>query len=514
MVVIQGGRIRLAYPLGSTATPAVAGFLIDRHEVTNEDYKRFVDAGGYQKPVFWKQPFVRAGRTVSWEDAIALFHDATGRTGPATWEVGDYPKGHRKYPVAGVSWYEAAAYAEFARKRLPTAYHWALASQSTGLTPLIALGSNFGEATRPVGGEGSLSGNGTTDMAGNVKEWCSNEAPQGRRFILGGGFGEPNYMFNHTDAQSPWDRMPNIGFRCIRVDSPPSAAAEAPIEVTTRDYWKEHPVSEETFKAYAAQFDYDKGELNARVEETVSTEDWIRSKITIDAAYGGQRLAAWVYLPKTAIPPFQPVVYFPGALATSQTTIDLAALEETRGFLVKSGRALIFPVYKGTYERHDGFIAGNNPPAFERDDQIAWGKDIGRTIDYLETRKDIDSSKVSYLGDSLGGSQGAILPAIEKRIRVAILSSGGLQTSVRYLPEGDPFNFVSHVTIPVLMLNGRYDATFPLESSQLPMFHFLGTPGADKRHVIYEGGHMVFPRPGAVRECLDWLDRYLGPVRR
>jgi pimeloyl-ACP methyl ester carboxylesterase len=84
---------------------------------------------------------------------------------------------------------------------------------------------------------------------------------------------------------------------------------------------------------------------------------------------------------------------------------------------------------------------------------------------------------------------------------------------VRPPPEADPFNFVTHVTIPVLVLSGRYDATFPLESSQRPLFHFLGTPAKDKKQVIYEGGHGVFPRPEAVRECLDWLDRYLGPVR-
>jgi hypothetical protein len=52
-----------------------------------------------------------------------------------------------------------------------------------------------------------------------------------------------------------------------------------------------------------------------------------------------------------------------------------------------------------------------------------------------------------------------------------------------------------------------------LESSQRPLFHFLGTPGNDKKHVIYEGGHGAFPCPDAVRECLDWLDKYLGPVR-
>jgi formylglycine-generating enzyme required for sulfatase activity/dienelactone hydrolase/predicted Ser/Thr protein kinase len=514
MVVVPGGRLGLEYPLEHAPAAQIDDFLIDRHEVTNEEYKKFVEAGGYEKREFWKQPFVRDGRTIPWEDAMALFHDATGRPGPATWEVGDYPKGREEYPVAGVSWYEAAAYAEFAGKSLPTAYHWTRASQSAGYTALITPGSNFrGEGTQPVGGAGTLSGFGTTDMAGNVKEWCWNEARDGRRLILGGGFGEPNYMFNHTDAQSPWDRRANFGFRCVKLDSPPTAAAAAHLEVTTRDYWKEKPVPDDVFKAYTTLYAYDKGELNAQVEETASMEGWARAKVTFDAAYGHERVTAYLFLPKNASPPFQTVVYFPGGFAFMDDKLDLSSVEETRGFLMKSGRALIVPIYKGMYERRDGFVAGGgNPPAFRREHEIAWSKDLGRSLDYLETRKDIDSTKVAYFGDSAGGPEGAHLPAVEKRIKAAILSSGGFQLTVRYPPETDPFNFAPHVTIPVLMLNGRYDATFPLESSQRPLFHFLGTPGNDKKHVIYEGGHGAFPRPDAVRESLDWLDKYLGPV--
>ena len=51
---------------------------------------------------------------------MAEFVDSTGRPGPATWQGGDYPEGQDDYPVSGVSWYEAAAYAEFAHKSLPT----------------------------------------------------------------------------------------------------------------------------------------------------------------------------------------------------------------------------------------------------------------------------------------------------------------------------------------------------------------------------------------------------------
>jgi formylglycine-generating enzyme required for sulfatase activity len=51
-----------------------------------------------------------------------------GRPGPSTWEAGSYPPGQENYPVSGASWYEAAAYAEFAGTSLPTVAHWLRAS--------------------------------------------------------------------------------------------------------------------------------------------------------------------------------------------------------------------------------------------------------------------------------------------------------------------------------------------------------------------------------------------------
>jgi hypothetical protein len=83
-----------------------------------------------------------------------------------------------------------------------------------------------------------------------------------------------------------------------------------------------------------------------------------------------------------------------------------------------------------------------------------------------------------------------------------------------FLPEADGINFVTRVKIPVLMLNPRYDDLFPVESSQLPLFRLLGTPERDKKHVIYESGHGSLPHREEVRETLDFLDKYLGPVKR
>lgn len=514
MVPVGGGSSGMTYPLLGSPYLKLDDFLIDRHEVTNEEYQHFIDAGGYAKPEFWKQPFLKDGRPVGWDQAIALFRDSTGRAGPATWEAGHFPTGRGNYPVAGVSWYEAAAYAEFVGKSLPTAYHWLRASQAISNTPLIASGSNFRlDGTQSVGGEGTLSGWGTTDMAGNVKEWCLNEARDGKRLILGGGFGEADYMFNFTDAQSPWDRRTNFGFRCMKLLAPPNLAAQQRIESNTRDFWKDRPVPDQIFNAYRELYAYDKEPLNGRVEYTEVTDRAQRERVSFDAAYGHERATTYLFLPRNVPPPWQTVVFFPGAMATLTDTLDLKSVEDAYDFILKSGRAIVVPVYKGMYQRRDGFIPGRNPPAFFRDHAIAWSKDLGRTLDYLETRRDFDTAKMAFLGYSLGGANAPVLLAIEKRFKAAVLLSAGFQ--LRHdLPEVDGLNFDPHVTTPTLILNGRYDNNFPLELSQRPLFQLMGTPAKDKKLVIYEGGHGSFPRPAAVREALDWLDKYLGPVRR
>lgn len=104
------------------------------------------------------------------------------------------------------------------------------------------------------------------------------------------------------------------------------------------------------------------------------------------------------------------------------------------------------------------------------------------------------------------------MPAVEKRIKVALLVLAGFRFQ-RSKPEVDPFYFVSRIKIPVLMLNGKYDGFFPAETSQIPMFNLFGTPTEQKRRVVYETGHNV-PRDQLIKETMEWLDRYLGPVNR
>jgi cephalosporin-C deacetylase-like acetyl esterase len=185
----------------------------------------------------------------------------------------------------------------------------------------------------------------------------------------------------------------------------------------------------------------------------------------------------------------------------------------TLDFILRSGRAILYPIYKGQYERRIEPPFGEAPGP-QRDRSIHQFKDFGRAIDYLETRPEIDRDRLAYYGYSAGGHIGPLLLALERRPKVAVFLDGGFTSHAR-LPDGDVLNFAPRMKIPVLMLNSRYDFVFPVESSQLPMFRMLGTAEKDKRHVIYNSAHnAILMRNEVVREVLDWLDRYLGSVRR
>jgi eukaryotic-like serine/threonine-protein kinase len=506
MVAVQGGETSFG---GTTAT--VPDFWIGVFEVTNADYKKFVDGGGYRRPELWKHPFARNGETLSWEAAMEMFVDQTGRPGPSGWELGSFAEGKGRHPVEGVSWFEAAAYAEFAGKSLPTVFHWKRAAANDGIFSDILLRSNFdGKGTVATGERDGLGHWGTYDMAGNVKEWCLNAVDE-KRYTLGGSWLDASYFYSEPDARDPFVRDPGFGLRLMEASA--SISPDLLAHVRTARYEIPPPVDDATFKVFASLFDYDAAPLNQKTEEIDDSHDaWRRERVSFDAVYGGERVTAHLFIPKNARPPYQTIVYFPGSDATlmkSSRNLWLRMVE----FYIRSGRVLVFPIYKGTYERQVPPPRGHND---FRELNAQRVKDIRRTLDYLETRNDIDQQRIGYYGLSLGASRGAFLLAVEPRFRMAVLFGTGFYP-VHFSGErpGDlqPHNYLPRIDVPTLLINGRHDFTLPLELAQKPFYELIGSGEGRKKLVLFEGGHVPGQFNDAVKEMLSWTDQWMGPVQ-
>ncbi|MFP3940237.1 MAG: protein kinase domain-containing protein [Thermoanaerobaculia bacterium] len=510
-----------ATPEGMVAVPAGAvtylgrpvelpRFWIDRHEVTHGEYRQFVEAGGYERPELWRHPIVEDGRVLPWEEAMERFVDSTGLPGPATWSLGTFPEGAEDHPVEGVSWYEAAAYAELVGKRLPTVFHWRRAAglgtrQAAAFSGILRASRFNARGTAAVGSGGGLGPYGTYDMAGNVKEWCANPAG-GMRYVLGGAWHEAPYRFLDADARDPLQRRPGFGFRLVLQDEPPDP--ELLEEILPPAEAVPEPVDDAAYAGLARRFDYDPAPLAARTESVDDGhEAWRREVVSFDAAYPGERVIAHLFLPKRGRPPYQAVVHYPGGDAAMLASSRDAGLLHVEPFL-RSGRAVVYPVYRGTFERR---LPGELGPVARGELLVQQIKDLRRTLDYLETRDDLDRERLAFHGLSYGAYRAPFALAVEDRFRAALVLSGGLVHQGQP-PELQQQNYLPRVTLPVLLVTGREDFIFRYEEAQLPFFELLGTPEAEKRHVVVEGGHISPHHGEVVRELLAWLDRWLGPV--
>jgi len=489
----------------------VGSFLIDRFEVTNRQFKAFVDAGGYRTRRFWKEAFTQDGRVLPWDEATRAFRDSTGQPGPSTWAEGTYASGHDKDPVGGVSWFEASAYAEFAGKRLPSVYHWQRAASPGWFSEILEYSNFNGTGPAPVGSYRGLGAYGTLDMAGNVKEWCANEV-SGKRITRGGAWNQAAWLFAELDGRSPWDRSAEYGFRCIR-DAAPDPGLNAPVGLEPPGRLDEEPVSEEAFTLYRGVYAYDRAPLDARADGApTETNDWRREIVSFASPVASERITAYVYAPKHAAPPYQAVIYANSGMALRLPSSEPGE-ERLFEFIVKSGRAFLHPVLKGYYQRR--YAAPAAGPNEERDRLLAESKEFRRCLEYLASRGDVDRERLAVFGVSRGGSLVPILAVGDERLKAAVLFSVGLDARRSRRPEADTLNFLPRFTVPTLMAAGRYDFWFPLEASQRPMLTLLGAGDQDKRMIQWEGGHgdMAPHYPSLTREALAWLDRYLGPPK-
>lgn len=230
MVLVPAGPFAFGYPPKGSET---AAFWIDKYEVTNKQYARFVAETGHARPSHWP-----------------------GQTPPPSIE---------NHPVVNVSWHDAKAYADWAGKRLPTVEQWEKAARGDGDLRLYPWGvpyrsltteeiveasqsigtsrwgkvrgeltpdqlkeyAQVGDGTAPVGSHPKgASPFGVEDMIGNAAEWTATELlpdfPGGAMITRGGGWNSAGVMGNPLSispvgdlATSPETKGDDLGFRCV-----------------------------------------------------------------------------------------------------------------------------------------------------------------------------------------------------------------------------------------------------------------------------------------------------------
>ena len=199
-----------------------------------------------------------------------------------------------------------------------------------------------------------------------------------------------------------------------------------------------------------------------------------------------------LFLPTGGTPPYQAVIYVPHAGFTMRR-VESSQLEPTDSaqpldFILKSGRALIVVALEGSFERAW-------PPARRASMSYAeryrvrlrhGRQDVGRVIDYLETRQDIDAGRLGWFGVSWGAQGMTPILAVEPRFRSVVLDGGGV--FLFEIPDAEQFyNYLPRITQPVLMLNGRWDIDVNPDA-QRRFFELLGTPADQKKHMRVRGG--------------------------
>ena len=202
----------------------VNDFYIDKYEVSNEDFLKFIINGGYENMLLWPEEMLVKGNAMKRDKAVQLFIDKSGQPSPRGWSGSMYPTGTGQYPVTGVNWYEANAYAKSIGKRLPSIDEWWRAAIGDPdskikekLMKQIQYGNFLSDGLKNVGYNiAAVSLFGVVDMAGNVREWTSSYTSDNRISYVGGSWKDPIYIFDPDwqDSYPPFLYESVLGFRC------------------------------------------------------------------------------------------------------------------------------------------------------------------------------------------------------------------------------------------------------------------------------------------------------------
>jgi pimeloyl-ACP methyl ester carboxylesterase len=359
---------------------------------------------------------------------------------------------------------------------------------------------------------------GTLDTAGNLREWVWNWAGD-RALALGGAWSDYAATYQAAFTADPMDRSPQQGMRLMQLLDQASMRDEllAPIELTyDADAAPRHPVDDAGYAAMRFRFSAPtRRPESVKTEELDRTDLWIAEELELGFA-PQEGFSLVLVRPLHHNRPLQPIIFAPPGDAFALPRPNRAALTQLRNasYVVQSGRALVIPIWAGSFERFEPRpVTPAQWQARMQQRPLEWYRDLVTTLDYLESRDDMDSTRVGMLAISYGSQYLApILLALESRLKSAVVVSGGVTLTIQLDPVFDAVNWLPRVTQPVLLINGRFDHMFPYEQSQKRYLDLLGSPQGAKAQKVYDVGHFAFPGHVLPRDASDWFDRTLGPV--
>lgn len=491
---------------------SIPPFAVSKTEVSNQQFKEFIEDDGYVKSEFWDFPININGKEYSFENSMKLFTDKFGKPGPVNWIYGDFPEGEENLPVKGVSWFEARAYAKYRGLNLPNIFQWLDAAQLSGFTAKLPdiKGSNY-NSNKPREVEFKVNNKILPNIAGNVREWVNNSHGNDRRAILGGSYKNNEYTFNSFYSLSPFDRSIQNGLRLVKNFSNENTSNdEFVVQHIKRNFNNEKNVSDEVFEVYKSQFDYPNTELKVKLVKVESSDKKYQiEKFEIPAPYKSEeKLYGYIITSKKFKSMSKPIIEFPGAGAIFNDKLNINNSVKSKKHLLDEGYSIILPVYYNTWDR-EKTIEHWWPDESEeyKNTIVKIGKDFKRVIDYLETRDNLDVKSLSYMGYSWGSVTSNILLAIENRVASAAIFVGGLmlQKSRR---EIESHLYLRRIEIPILHIVGKLDGIFEFEDSFIPWNELIGTNEKDKTIIILENVGHGLPKDLMIENHLKFLKKY------
>jgi hypothetical protein len=292
-------------------------FYMDRYEVSNFEYKEFVDANGYYNEEYWPSELMHKGIKISFNEVKTSFVDKSNFPSPKDWQQGAYENGKDHFPVAGISWYEAYAYAKFREKSLPSVAEWYYAfDRNRPNKALENANINSYNFTKSRVETSSVNHNGIYDMVGNVREWVYNNiTDKNKKGILGGSFADDPYLALDFYSQNAWDRNIYNGIRLVKKIEEDTSGEIFYVREKQRNFYENFQTSDKEWGIIKSMYLYDNDYIQIKNIGTTDVKDRDYFCENSEIIYGKTILPIHHLKANSDIKSKKAVIYFPGSHA-------------------------------------------------------------------------------------------------------------------------------------------------------------------------------------------------------